>query len=375
MEHDEPFKISSSSFSSADCRLPVCAFVDSSRGVPLFLSRSIGCPGPSSVLPAPGTVPGKEFSDVLDRSAAPALDPEQVILWDGAGGVTDGADFTGSRPTFTPDSQIDALAHRRDILYQPLRADMSYLLFSTGNGLSPAGSGMQGTTEPAVIGFAGDINFETPGAPTKGIWASGPMIDGMTIPADVDGLEIWGPEPPLFDTDRYSLTSDSLSGTSVWTGSGVPYIAHATIVSAVTSLLGPLPRTIDPNQIDLDALMSNGSDDEFDTGDSITFSIRQIPVPSVIDPDGFYATGSELFNLDFLPAGPMASFFMHGGHLWDHTYSLLAMKETTGRQLDVNAIEAASAVPEPSAFFFLSAVGLFVVGVRIRAYWRLQTVS
>ena len=303
----------------------------------------IGAPG--NILPEPGTVIGKEFSHFSDRDMNGVADSAQLVSWDGVGGVTDGVDHTPILPAI--DAQIDATAHRIDLLHDALRADSTFLMFSVGNGLSPVGTGVMTTTEGETIGFAGDVSFEAPGSPTKGVWATGPMIDTMTTPVDVDGLELWGPEPPGSDVDRFSLENDAFSGVSVWTQAGLPYISHPMIVTAVTSLLGDLPTSLPSSVIDLDALMSNGEDGEFGPGDSITFSIRQIADSS--DNDGFYATGSEIFTLDASAAGVVSGFLTHGGHDWDHAYSLSAMKEvTTGRQMDINAIEALS-VPEPDA--------------------------
>ena len=44
------------------------------------------------------------------------------------------------------------------------------------------------------------------------------------------------------------------------------------------------------------------------------------------DPDGYYATGSELFVLDSWWG---VGFLNHGGHLWDHAYSLTNLALTT----------------------------------------------
>ena len=221
-------------------------------------------------------------------------------------------------------------------------------------------------------------------------WASAPEVNGMPLPVDVDGLEVWGKEPgevnepevPVYgDADKYSLDVDLPSGVSVWNAAGTPYVGWGSIVSAVESLLGPVPGTAfslrDEHQgrqaINLDALMVNDiieSTDVFNEdfglpgaegvldqneqpidpfgvegnvrGDQIIFSIRQIVDPA--DPDGYYSTGSELFVLDSL-AG--ASFLEHGGHVWDHGFSLteLAIMGSPDQQfefgvIDINGIEA-----------------------------------
>ena len=170
-----------------------------------------------------------------------------------------------------------------------------------------------------AIGGSGEVSIEEAGAfaapDTQGVWATLPEVNGMPLPVDTDGLEVWGPEPPisLGDTDKYSLDLDFPSGTSVWNGSGTPFISHATVLGAVTSLLGPLPPgaflPYDDAEgeaiVNLDAMMirqGGGEEDLFDgvtdTGDSdeIIFSIRQIV--DLSDSSGYYATGSELFLMD-----------------------------------------------------------------------------
>ena len=112
--------------------------------------------------------------------------------------------------------------------------------------------------------------------------------------------------------------------------------------------------------IDVDALMSDGPDDDFGPGDSLTFSIRQIADNS--DTDGFYATGSELFTLSAVDSGVTYGFLNHGGHDWDHAYALSAMADSvTGRQFDINAIEAIS-VPEPATFMLTPFAMLALLG-------------
>jgi hypothetical protein len=198
----------------------------------------------------------------------------------------------------------------------------------------------------------------------------------MPLPRDIDGVEVWGPEPAFTaDADKYSLSVDGFSGTSVWDlGTGAPYISHAMIVAAVTQpgLLGPIPPSAvlpfpdfieGDAAVNLDALMVQdiiGEDGSFDRdpaggiGDRIIFSIRQIPDPQ--DPDGYYATGSEIFVMDASLGAAGTTYLFHGGHLWDHTNALtdLALPpdfiDGNRGVIDVNAIEAISeeVVPEPS---------------------------
>jgi hypothetical protein len=208
----------------------------------------------------------------------------------------------------------------------------------------------------------------------------------MPFPNDIDGVEVWGPEPGINgDANKYSLDIDfnSLStaipndAVSVWNLSGSAYIGLSTIRAAVENLLGDVPTSVPPEAINLDALMVRdiaGDPDDFGRDpdgslDSIIFSIRQVLDPT--DPTGFYATGSELFVLT--AAGPLQSQFLnHGGHLWDKNYALTNMTSllvdvqglTVRTQLDINAIEAVSeeVVPEPSSIA-LALMGLAALAV------------
>ena len=78
--------------------------------------------------------------------------------------------------------------------------------------------------------------------------------------------------------------------------------------------------------------------------------------PNIADPDGFYATGSELFVLTApIAGGPLTTgFLFHGGHAWDHAYAISDLRIANANALayiDINAIEAIGqlVVPEPSA--------------------------
>lgn len=368
----------------------------------------------------PPMVGGKEYSHDFDSTTIGAgaigpapLDAEQIIAWDGIGGTTAVTDFTGTRPTYSLDDDIDAIANHGDFAYKQLHTEDSHLLFSlddkfhfvTFGGVSPAT--IPAGTPPGVtlgngnvVGGSGEISYELGligGNPAdfQALWAGQAAINGMPLPDDIDGLEVWGPEPPSADADKYSLDIDVASfgsGTvipgdavSVWNASGSDYIPHSFIVGAVTSLLGPVPPTafLPPktalddqvraeSAINLDALMVQDiieDPDHFDPGpggpaggpgpgDEIIFSIRQIVDPA--DPDGFYATGSELFVLN---AGTGAFYLGHGGHLWDHTYALTTFGGMVpgGQQVfayDINAIEAVGefAVPEPTN------VALLIIG-------------
>lgn len=371
-------------------------------------------PVPDLGTPVPGTgrlpateVWGKEYShdiDITGGPGAPVADPEQVIRWDGSGGTANGVDYSGSRPNYPQDRQVDALANTRDALFNELLRDGAGLAFShddeiygfTGGGLGPItvpSGGPLTTASGLTIGGAGELSMEFAGAfagPAEfGMWATQPEIDSRfdplterRIPRDVDGVEVWGSEPDQGndfrgDADKYSLEIDAEFGFSVWNASGSPYLPHMDIVTAVEALLGPAPdeaflpydEVRGRNAINVDALMVQdviGSPQQFDReferldgavrdqegqpieleqqGDSLIFSIRQMVMP-----DGsYYATGSELFVLDSLGG---VSFLKHGEHLWDSAFAMseLTIEETffeeTNQEvrfavLDINAIEA-----------------------------------
>ena len=359
---------------------------------------------------APSDTFGKEYSHDFDQTTAGlggTSDPQQVIAWDGIGGAEDGLDFSGTRAIYDAEDQVDAIANHADALFNTLRNDEAHLIFSHDDMISVyPGAGAGGfvpATVPSAgpiflsggttVGGAGELSYELAGAfappTTKGTWATQAEINGMPLPRDVDGVEVWGPEPGVTgDADKYSLQVDAFSalaggppgsGTSIWNLSGTPYISHATIVGAVTSLLGPLPggavlpfpTFIDgQDAINVDALMVRdlvGEDDTFDRspdggpGDQIIFSISQIPNPG--DPDGYYATGSELFVLDATFGIAGTTYLSHGGHLWDHGYALSELVISPNQidgfgVIDINAIEAVGelvGVPEPTAAVMLVA--------------------
>ncbi|MEM1098162.1 MAG: hypothetical protein AAGH92_05175 [Planctomycetota bacterium] len=356
-----------------------------------------GAPGIGPGLIDVKDVYGKEYSHDRDHEitgVGVAPDPHQVVAWDGAGGVTNGQDYSLALPTPFVELDVDALANHGDFAFRQLvdeeRAHLVFSLDREVTGFSLASSfpvSVPVGTPPGVtlgngnvVGGSGEISYELGtfggvNAPeTQGLWADQGSINGMPLPEDIDGLELWGPEPATTaDADKFSLRIDGLAApptggvpVSVFNADGSPYIDLPTITAAVTSLLGPLPSQL-PSQevINLDALIVEdiaGDIDDFGRDptngdlDRILFSIDQVVDPS--DPDKYYATGSELFVLD---AAGGAAFLTHGGHTWDHTYALMTFTRGLPNQVDeywaydIDAIEAVGefAVPEPTAAGFM----------------------
>ncbi|MEN0109719.1 MAG: PEP-CTERM sorting domain-containing protein [Planctomycetota bacterium] len=370
---------------------------------------SIGPIGVGPVPALPSEVFGKEYSPDFDHTTAGAggaPDAQQVVAWDGVGGATDSIDYTATRPTYTTDDQVDAIANHNDAFFRRLQNETAALIFTHDDEvfdpftlaptpIAPAGPVVLSSGN--VIGGAGEVSIELGtafAAPnTQSLWALQPEVNGMPLPRDVDGLEVWGPEPPAGadpgsftgDADKYSLEVDWFSGTSIWNASGSPYLGHAAVVGAVESLLGPLSGfERNPGSqgegfqaVNLDALMvldRLGSSDEFDAdptngeADAVLFSIEAMF--STADPSGYYATGSELILLD---ATGTASFLSHGGHLWDKAYALGALRVpdaigTEGIVIDINGIAGigAAPIPEPAAFGLLGMGFAAMVAMRRR---------
>jgi hypothetical protein len=380
-------------------------------------------PGFGPVPQPPLGVGGKEYSHDRDHEVLfpgppnTAIDPEQIVAWDGtpgASGVANVTDYSGTRPTFPDDLDIDAIANHGDFAYNELKADTAHLVFSfddfftayapypaTVPALLPS-AGPIVLSNGNVVGGSGELSVElcTAGVclgnplDTQTLWASQLDINGMPDApdlTDIDGVELWGPEPPLADADKYSLDVDAATATpaavavSVWNGSGSPYIFQSSIIAAVSSILpGPTPPMGDLMElVNVDALMVQdviGDPDRFDEDpaggahDEIIFSIRQIVNPA--DPDGYYATGSELFVLD---AAGGVSYLSHGGHPWDHLYALTTfnppgavfppMQGLNFAVFDINAIEAIGefAVPEPTSAMLLMLAGALASVCRRRA--------
>ena len=326
----------------------------------------------------PADTPGKEYSThhpgafgVGDEDHFHALDPEQVLNWDGIGGTYDGVDYSLSRagPPIddTIDREVDALANRTDAYYGTVIADLSHLLFSVDDD--------------------GAIYYEKRISGVGGVWAPPPVVDAPGPPEDVDGLEVWGIEPPplappyppfIGDANRYSLEDfgplgipDPL-GVSVWdyaAGVSTPLWLATEIAFAVSVAAGLPPGELNEQQINLDGMMTFTGEEI----DPLTGAV--IPVDDLmftIDPIGPAAAplfdGGEIFVARRTGGigGPIgASFLFHGGHLWDTAFPVAATFGLASE--NVNALESvASAVPEPASVVLAALALLGLTGLTRR---------
>ncbi|NCS27745.1 MAG: PEP-CTERM sorting domain-containing protein [Microcystis aeruginosa F13-15] len=335
-------------------------------------------PAPGPGIPGPKNVPGKEYSDRLDKDTQepPVLDPEQNIYWDGNGGRQNTFDYSGSRAGDTdPAREVDALANHQDALFWDVIANRAALLFSTGSTTLL----LPGDSRAAVYNASPDYNqlgiheksvlFESIGGGID-FWAKPPEIDEAGV-NDLDGLEVWSSvsstssqypspaDPTPDDADVYSLLGDPLingTRTSLWYYNGsvsTPYLDAAQIAAAINR--PDIANLADI--IDLDGLMvwDGGNIGQWDNSDAILFSVMPIDanLDGIITPNinGGDIDGGEIWSWRF---GQAAQFLFHGGHLWDTAFNV---RQATGAvNENIDALEAV-AVPEPSTFLSLLTLG------------------
>jgi hypothetical protein len=308
---------------------------------PWVPTGSTFAPAPSNLVPGPKLVPGKDFSDVRDRDAAGAPDPEQVVAWDGSGGVRDSFDYSGTQVPPVPSTnalEVDGIAAGGDALFHAVRNNEAALLFSV-------------QTDPRIM-FERETGLPA-SPPGFGVWATATDIDAMNPPLDTDGIEVWGGDQND-DSDRYSLAGDPFvpfpaaqRKVAVWQftppgGPSTPHTFTSDLAASIDLQFGGNGSGVYFSQLvelmDVDAIMTFGP--------QVTFSIRPLMVPGT--PINF--DGGEVFEYD--GPGIPTRFMNHGGHLWDTAFNVMT---TFGLQHEnVDALEAVSGVPEPSTLLLLA---------------------
>jgi hypothetical protein len=298
-------------------------------------------PAPGNVVPTPQQVPGKDFSDIRDRDALGVLDAEQVVAWDGSGGVRDSFDYSGSRALLPQDVGVDGLASGGDALFHALRDNQSALLFSVTN--DPRIHYVRPTGLPgSVAGF--------------GVWATATDIDAMNPPIDTDAIEVWGGDN-VDDSVRYSLDGDPSAAfpagaqkVAIWDfNPGGPTSNPHTLTSDLAAAMdlqfggigvgGPMWSVL-VEFMDVDAIMVFAT--------QVNFSIRPIAL-SQFNPFLPDLDGGEIFLYD----GPNTptQFLVQGGHTWNTALDIMGTFNLLDENID--GLEAVS-VPEPGSIVLVS---------------------
>jgi hypothetical protein len=328
-------------------------FVEHAAANPWVPTGSTFAPAPSNLVPSPKLVPGKDFSDVRDRQdVVPLPDPEQVVAWDGSGGVRNSFDYTGTQVppvASTVPLEVDGIAAGGDALFHAVRDNQAALLFSV-------------ETDPRIM-FERETGL--PASPAGfGVWATATDIDAMNPPLDTDGIEVWGGDQND-DSDRYSLIGDPFvpfpagaRKVAVWqftpaAGPSTPHTFTSDLAASMDMQFGgpgngPIFGQL-VELMDVDAIMTFGT--------QVTFSIRPLtiqiggPAPII-----FVFDGGEIFEYD--GPGIATRYLNHGGHLWDTAFPVMT---TFGLQHEnVDGLEAVAGIPEPSTLMLLG-LGLLAV--------------
>jgi hypothetical protein len=345
-------------------------------------------------LPSPLDVPGKEYSDNLDKDGAGNPDPGQVVHWKGDGTtVWDSFDYhiEGGVGNSLWAFETDALANIRDKYFLDLDGTRAAVwstekqdYFRDTVSLVVSLQKKPGTT--ISDGYQNNI-YATRSAFRGGsaqLWADWRTNINSKAGAldDLDGLEIHGPGE-TDDANMYSCQGDPDVGdgqgrVSVFRfhpnqlnpqthtfGVSVPYLRTATLLNAVIMDGGSKPNWgTHEGDFDVDGLMvwDVNDDDHFGPGDQVLFSIR--PVDGLFD-------GGEIWLCKCDQSGQVTADFLVQGLLDDgttprvwNTANQVSM-HFFGDDLHGENIDALEAVaPEPSTLVLLLSVGAVLFGWR-----------
>ena len=358
-------------------------------------------PIPGWKLDPPVRVPGKEvsFGNLTagegDRDQFFNSSPGQAVFFDGVRAFPQ----SGLRNSWKfDDYQVDAMANIGDALFQAVRDDRTWLLFSVQNdkygnaifaeapgafpGLVTPGKiclwsikGCKTTNNtPEVVGeyMAGFGPLLKNGNPTDVLdSASAYPIDKDGHLIDVDGLEVWGAEPlpgynpgltdPASDANVFSPEGDGPFSVKCLAAGACRTYSQADIAAAIGR--PDLERTID-----VDGLMANLTN-IIDPNTGLRYLEMNFSVRPTGDLDG-----AEIWQWSGIP-GDLATPIVHGGHAWDTAFNLrqklidegfgdMAITSTP-ENIDVN-LDAIEAVSTPGPLPALGLVSAFGFSRRIR---------
>jgi hypothetical protein len=351
-------------------------------------------PVPGRKLPLPRRVPGKEVSfgnlEALegDRDQFFANAPGQIVFFDGVLGLPQ----SGLRNAWKFNGfQVDTMANVSDVLFEAVRRESTWLLFSVqndryGNAIFAEAPGNGKICLWGINGCGPNNTPEVVGEYLAGfgaLWKDGNPLDVIdpspTYPVtadghliDVDGLEVWGPEPVL---GYNPLTNDPASDANVFSAEGDPGfsvrcrtagVCHTYTQSEIAAAIG---RADLASSIDVDGLMTNPS--AVLDADGLPYLQMHFSVRPNVGLDG-----AEIWTWSGVP-GELAAPLIHGGHAWDTAFNLrqtlidqgfgdMALSSAApGEDVNLDALEAAS-VPGPLPLVGLASALSFSSRIRRR---------
>jgi hypothetical protein len=287
-----------------------------------------------------------------------------------------------------------------DALFQAIRDDSTWLLFSVqndryGNAIfAEAPGAFPGLVTPGKICLWSSKGCKTtnntPEVVGEYMAGFGPLLKNgnpaaildpsNTYPVtsdqhliDVDGLEVWGPEPPhgynptqfdaASDANVFSPEGDSAFSVRCRTASD----CHTYVQSEIAAAIG---RPDLERSIDVDGLMTNYN------GASDPNGLPYLAMNFSVRPTGGL-DGAEIWQWSGIP-GDLATPLVHGGHPWNTAFDL--RKELIGQgfgdmaitgtpetvDINLDAVEAVSHVPGPIPLLGLASAFGFSRRIRRR---------
>ncbi|MBN2295345.1 MAG: PEP-CTERM sorting domain-containing protein [Pirellulales bacterium] len=331
-------------------------------------------------------MPGKEYSNDVDKDASGSLDPGQIVHWEGNGtSIWDSFDYCLEGGTNGGISfQVDALANIRDKLFLDLDGTRDAVYKDNDQTPYHDTVSLLVSFQDSEVQAEYEKNIYASRSAYRGgsaeLWAQWNTNINATSGAldDVDGLEIYGPNQtddanmysragdpiPDGETERFSvfrLKPNTLNPGEETYGVSTPYLATQVLLDAVIDDDENHPDwDVDhnPGDFDVDAMMIWDvlNDDEFGEGDMILFSVR--PIEDLFD-------GGEIWL--YKSGDDSAEFLTHGlldddvtPRVWNTANEVsLHFFGDESHSENINALEAV--VPEPSTLALTIVGGLLML--------------